>query len=800
MPPLVPFVVAWLAGLLVAHHWLVPLGVSPVPVALLGIVPVVAIPLWWQDRSVRLAGFCALALLAGALRYQGAVPDLDNPSLVAHYNGTGWVTVEGVVADYPDQRDTWTNLTLAVESLERESGSAGPVRGKILIRAPRYPQIRYGDRLRVSGLLETPPVFEDFSYADYLQRKGILSVIQRPQIEKLGAGEGSPWRRALFAVKDRARQALGRLVPDPEGTLLLGIVLGTKSSISPDLYEKYNATGTSHIIVISGSNISLVSGLLWLLLGWLLGKRRAYWLTLGGIAVYVALVGADAAVVRAGLMGGLYVTALYLGRRATAYVSLLVTALALTLINPFSLWDVGFQLSFAATLSLILFSPAIERLLERALGRFLAAEYAGRIVRTLRDAVVMTLAAQILTLPLVVYHFGRLSLVSPLANVLVVPAQPPIMVLGSLVAALAMLPPLEPLAQVMAWIPWLCLAYTDAVVQWLADWPLASIPVDSISPAWFLLLGAAGGAGLWLSNARRRQRLLARVRAPVPWPGVAALALAGAGAVLAWLAVAQLPDGRLHVAFLDVGQGDAILITTPRGQQVLVDGGPSPAALTSALGDEMPFWDRSLDLVIMTHADADHLTGLVEVLNRFQVGAWLDNGLASEDDLYVECQWPQQEAAGIVRRVLAAGDRLDLGQGVTLEVLHPPAGGMPGADANENSVVLRLVWGQASFLLTGDIEAEAEAQLLRSGRPLAAQVLKVAHHGSGDSSGAEFLAAVAPRYAIISVGAENRFGHPAPALLERLAEAPDLAVLRTDEAGTVEFITDGQWMWVRTGR
>ena len=803
MPPLVPFVVAWLGGLVVARHWLVPLGVPPLSVALLGIVPLAAISLWWRDRSVRLGGLCALALLAGALRYQSALPDLDDPSQVAHYNDRGWVTLEGIVAGYPDQRDTWTNLILAVQSLQQVPGlEAEPAWGRVLVHAPRYPQLHYGDRLRVSGRLETPPVFEDFSYREYLQRRGISSVIWWPQIEQLGPGQASSWHQVLYAAKDRARQALGRLLPDPEAALLQGIVLGAKSSIPPDLYEKYNATGTSHVIVISGANISLVSGLFSLIFGRILGKRRAYWLTLVGIAAYVVLVGADAAVVRAGLMGGLYVTALYLGRRATAYVSLLATVLALTIINPLSLWDAGFQLSFASTLSLILFAPALERLLERGLARFLAPEYAGRTVRALRDGVVMTLAAQILVVPMVAYHFKRLSLVSPLANALVVPVQPPVMVLGSLAAALALLPPLEPLAQVVAWVPWLCLAYCNAVVEWLAGWRLASIAVGSPGLGW-LLLGTAvlslGAAGLWLIDSRRRQRLRDLLRPAAPWPGYAALSLAGAGAILAWLAVAQLPDGRLHVAFLDVGQGDAILITTPMGQQVLVDGGPSPAALTSALGDEMAFWDRSLDLVIMTHADADHLTGLVEVLHRFQVGAWLGNGLDSQDDLYVEFQGQQQGAPGSVRQAIAAGYRLDLGQGITLEVLNPPPGGMPAGDDNANSVVLRLVWGQASFLLTGDIETEVEEQLLRSGRPLAAQVLKVAHHGSGGSTGAEFLAAVEPRYAVISVGAENRFGHPAPAVLARLAASGETAVLRTDQEGTVEFVTDGERMWVRTG-
>lgn len=800
MPPLVPFVVAWLGGLVIAHHWLVPLGVPPAPLALLSIIPLVALPLWWQDRSVRLGAACALALLAGALRYQWAMPDLRDPGLVAHHNESGWVTMEGVVAEYPDRRDTCTHLTLEVDALESEPGlGTRPVRGRVLVRAPRYPELYYGDRLRVSGPLETPPVLEEFSYREYLQRKGINSLIWWPQIEKMGSGEGSAWRGALFAAKDRARQALGRLVPDPEAALLQGIVLGAKSSIDPKLYDKYNATGTSHIIVISGSNITLVSGLFSLLFGRLLGKRRAYWLTLGGIAAYVTLVGADAAVVRAGLMGGLYVTALYLGRRSTAYVSLFATALALTLVNPLALWDVGFQLSFAATLSLILFAPPLERLMERGLAHLLSPEYAGQAVRGLRDAVVLTLAAQVLTLPLVVYHFGRLSLVSPLANVLIVPAQPPVMILGSAAAALALLPPLEPVAQVVAWVPWLCLAYTDAVVQWLAGWPLASTPVGGVSAGWLALGGAGLGlalAGLWLGDARRRQRLLAHIRVPSPWPGTAALGLAGAALALAWLAVAQLPDGRLHVAFLDVGQGDAILVTTPQGQQVLIDSGPSPSALTAALGDEMPFWDRSLDVVVLTHADADHLTGLLEALARYDVDTWLDNGLAGDDALYGQCQ-ALLEAEGAVRHTVAAGDRLNLGQGIALEVLHPPPGGMPGRDSNDNSVVLRLAWGQASFLLTGDVEARGEELLLRSGRPLAAQVLKVAHHGSGGSSGAEFLAAVAPRFAVISVGEDNDFGHPAPAVLARLADLGETTVLRTDQEGTVEFVTDGSRLWLK---
>lgn len=663
------------------------------------------------------------------------------------------------------------------------------------------PAYDYGDRLRLEGDIRPPAPFDGFDYPAHLARKDILCLMEQPDVERLASGRGSPFWAALYGLKDRARLALARMIPEPEASLLQGIVLGLKAGIPKRLYEEYNATGTSHIIVISGSNISLVARLFALGFGQLLGKRRAYWLTLAGIALYVLLVGADAAVIRAGLMGGLYVTARHLGRLATAHVSLAASAVLLTFVEPLALWDAGFQLSFAATLSLILFSPPLEALVERGLARLTSSGKAtSGILRFLNEALVTTLAAQVLTLPVVAYHFGRLSLVSPLANLLILPVQPPIMALGGLAALTGTVPILEPLARVVAWLPWLCLDYTGAVVRALAAWPLASLDLGHLGWQWPALYYTFLAAGAWAVSARRHQPAPgAALGAALQRHGRAILALALAAAVLCGLALAQLPDGRLHVAVLDVGQGDAILITTPTGRQILVDGGPSPAALGAALAREMPFWDRSLDLLILTHPDEDHVAGLVEALARFRVGGWLDNGRASDESLYLQCL-AVLEAEGVPRHVVAAGDRLDMEQGIVLQVLHPPRGPLPAAIDGDNdaSVVLRLTWGEADFLLTGDAGAAAEARLLASGQPLGADVLKVAHHGSGSSTGRAFLEAVGPLFAVISVGIDNNFEHPDSALLERLGEVPDLAVLRTDQAGTVEFVTDGARLWVQT--
>jgi competence protein ComEC len=800
MPPLVLVAVAWVAGLLAAHHWFVPLGVEPISLVLLSLIPVAAILLWPRDRQLRLAAICVLALFLAALRYESALPDLDDPGQIAHYNDRGWVELEGVVDGYPDVRDSWTNLKIEAEAVEVE-GERRPVRGTVLVRAARFPEHSYGDRVRISGLLETPPEFEDFSYRTYLARKGIYSYINYGRAVTIEADQGSPFWAALFAVKDRARDALAQMVPDPEASLLQGILLGIRSGIPDDLYEDYNTTGTSHIIVISGSNLSFIAALFALAFGRLLGPRRAYWLVISGIVLYVLLVGADAAVVRAGLMGGLFVTAIALGRRATAYVSLFATVLILTLVSPMTLWDVGFQLSFASTLGLIVFAPAIQGLFERGLSRFAAPDRASQILRFLNDALILTLAAQILTIPLVVYHFGRLSLVAPLANLLILPVQPPIMGLGGAAAIAGMVPFLEPVGRILAWVPWLLLAYTNVVVRWIATWPFASLEIDRASAGWLALVYAAFLILLWAWS--RRREAIGRVWSSLTARRSNRFVLGGAAVVatLAWIAILQLPDGKLHVAFLDVGQGDSVLITTPGGQQVLVDGGPSPTALTSALGKEMPFWDRSLDMLIMTHPDADHISGLVEVLDRYTVGGWLDNGRPDDDATYAECMARLAEA-GVPRHAVRAGDRLDLGQGIVLEVLHPPEQLMAGTDSdgNNNSVVLRLTWGDAGFLLTGDIGTEAEKLLLGSAQDLSADLLKVAHHGSGGSSSGEFLSAVAPAYAVISVGADNRFGHPDEAVLERLAELGNVTMLRTDQEGTIEFTTDGQQVWIRTER
>ncbi len=273
--------------------------------------------------------------------------------------------------------------------------------------------------------------------------------------------------------------------------------------------------------------------------------------------------------------------------------------------------------------------------------------------------------------------------------------------------------------------------------------------------------------------------------------------------ILAWVILRTLPDGlgagRLHVWFLDVGQGDAILVQTPDGRQILVDGGPSPSALLDQLGEVLPFWDRSLDLVVLTHPDADHLSGLIPVLERYRVAAVVDAVAPDLPDAFAPgaAAWlAAASAAGAPRQRVLQGGRLDAGA-VVLTVLNPIQGSAGVDGGNNASLVLRLDYGATSLLLAGDAEAEAEQAMLAGPWPLRADVLKVSHHGSNTGTTSGFLAAVQPRLAVISVGAENRFGHPTPELLQRL---DGVEVLRTDQRGRIELVSDGAGWTVTTER
>ncbi len=734
-----------------------------------------------------------LFALLGAGRYVIAIPHFD-AGHVASYTDTPDVVLDGVVAGEPDVRDRTTNLRVAARRLQID-GMWRDVEGWVLVQTGRYPAHAYGDVLRISGNLETPPVFEDFSYKDYLARQGVYTMMRRPYIEKIGHEVSNPLRAGIYALKARAQKVIAAIFPEPEASLLAGILLGIERGIPKDVMDAFSQTNTTHIIAISGFNITILAGIFAAIAGRLLGRRRATPMVIAGIALYTILVGAGAAVVRAAFMGVLYVIAIHYGRQSDALNSLVAAAVAMTLLNSYTLWDVSFQLSFAATLGLILIVPPLTDAFEHGLARFIDQERARRAVQLLNEALIVTLAAQVATMPIMVYYFHKVSVVGLLANFAILPVQPAVMVLSG-IAMLAGLIAL-PVGQVLAWVALPFPFYTIRVVEQMARLPYASVGVGRVSQGWvWSYYALLAGVVFVVQQGPDKRRALwraatDRLSTKVVLAGLSLLA------VVAWMGAAATPDGRLHVVFFNVGQGDAIFIQTPGGHQAVIDGGPSPAVMTDAVGRRMPFWDRSIDLVLMTHANEDHLAGLIPILERYRVDHAIESGYIQPSASYLQWRDLVREK-GIDVRFARAGMRIHLGNGVWLEVLNPPQALVQGteADDNNNSVVVWLTYGEISFLLTGDIEAEVEGRLAARSR-VQAQVLKLAHHGSDSSTTPTFLAAVQPWVAVISVGADNPFGHPSDEVLARVAHT-SVPVYRTDEQGDIEFVSDGRRLWVRS--
>jgi competence protein ComEC len=775
----------------------------------LGLLPLLFIPLFPGSREkLIVAGLCFVALLGGALRFPSSLPGGDEQSL-CFYNDKGVVEIQGMVAEEPDVRSTFCQLELAAQEINI-GGTKREIRGTALIRLPRYPGYHYGDVLQVTGELETPQPFDSFDYRSYLAHEGIHSILYYPQIEVLDSGEGVRLLRWTYALRERLSVSLTKALPEPQCSLAQGILLGIRGNIPYSLNEAFSRTGTAHLLAISGLHISIVIGMVLSLAILAFGRRYSIyiWLALLAIWLYVLLTGMRPPVIRGAIMGSLFLIAEFLGRQRSAIIALAFAAAAMVGVQPGVLWTVSFQLSFLAMAGLILLFPQFQiwgrQVVATSSGDREALMTTGAMVT---DALAVTLAAVTAVWPLVAYYFGIVSLVALPATFFSLSALPAIIVTAGLVAFAGLLVPL--LAQVLGWLAWLFLSYLLLIVHGFDALPGSSLELASVSSwqvwCYYIVLAAAVAV-----VSRRKQlagsfsRLASGLKAIIPahlprkWLIPALLIVA----ILVWSVVLTRPDDKLHVSFLDIGQGDAILIQTPAQQDILIDGGPDPQKANLELSKKLPFWDRAIDLVISTQPQADHITGLVEVLQRYKVRQVLDADVSYDSPIYQ--QWLELVEQKQIRRDIAgAGQEIDLGHGITIEVLNPPPDLFQGtsSDVDNNGVVLRLSWGKVSFLFTADIGREAEFELIGQRANLKSTVLKVAHHGSNTSTSPQFLAAVDPEVAVVSVGTDNPFGHPSSEVVERLEERVGADnVYLTSERGTIELITDGERLWLKADR
>ena len=831
---------AWLAGMALAHGWY---DASPTAIlflvlfALAGaiICRLVQIPSW----TALLAGFCLL----GLWRYEISQPPVP---IIPIYERAA-VALTGTISNDPEPTSNRIKFTLKVDNVDQKATfRAHPWEeqdGKILVyahpppelvRSREMPFFRFDDNLHLTGTLQRPEPIEDFDYPAYLESKGIHAIFWAQQAEILWDAGGSTelpgslrelpnqFKGRIYELRHHLARTLDASLPPSQAALAQALLLGLRGQLPDQVTENFRQSGASHLLAISGLHLGILLLMSLGLLHRLLGRHTPVplLLTLSLVWVYVLISGAPASVIRAAIMGSVFLVALGLGRpRESLAPALAFSAILMTALDPKLISQISFQLSFAAMAGIVLALPWQEAVSQGIADRFERYSWTlgpalGVVAGWLSAAAIVSMAATLATFPLVALNFQQIPLLGIPATILATPLLP--FALGGAMAvglAGSIHPVLGQLAGIPGSIPFTALLQ---LVEWVPKWTVATTGESyPLTWAWYGLLLYL----LVLADSRTyRVQVLSRLRNALskdktlpsnpawergikPKLGlvVGCLALVVAFAFL--LVPTLLPgDERLRVHFLDVGQGDSIFIVTPGGKKILIDGGPDFGGAALHLQDNTPWWDRSLDLLVATHLDADHSRGLLSVLATYTVGTVAVGVDDLDSPLYPQWHKAAEQGDHTVAN-LAAGQELVLEEGIVLRVLHPPPNPLrgPAWDANNNSVVLKLDYEDISFLLTADIEAEAERYITKNSPSLKSDVLKAPHHGSNSSATTTFLREVNPRWVVISAGEGNQYGHPHPSVMARLKETVgEEGVFSTATQGTIKFSTDGKRLWVQT--
>ncbi|MEW6221385.1 MAG: DNA internalization-related competence protein ComEC/Rec2, partial [Thermodesulfobacteriota bacterium] len=730
-------------------------------------------------------------------------PPRDPSHLASLIAAEETAAVTGTLAAAPQLDQERTRLLVDVEALHRPTGDQ-PAHGRLRLSLAGTPgePLMAGDRVRALARLGPARGFANpgsFDYPRHLARQGIWvsGWIRDPGhlLRLPGAPAARPWQAWAQCLRQPILALVERHAPPRYQALYQAILVGQRAGIPQDLLDNFEACGVFHILSISGAHMAVVALFAAGCARWLLGlwpglllrlpaRQLAGLFALLPLTGYALVAGLEIPVLRSLIMVVVVLAALVWHRQARLTTSTAAAGLIILVAHPPSLLDVSFQLSFAAMLAIALVLPVILRQLPAITER--QAGLRQRLAAWLAGSLALSLAAGLGTAPLGILHFNRLSLVSPVANVLVEPLIGAWALILGLAAALA-LPVAEPVAGLLVAMGSWGLAAADRMTAWLAALPGAALWLTTPSlaevAAVYLLLA---GILCW------RTGRLAR--------GAVAVGLAVAMGVPLAAHLARSRETATRVTVLDVGQGAAVVAELPHGVTVLLDGG-STAGRTFNLGREIIgrfLWQRRirrLDGMVVSHSHADHTNALPFVLGAFRPRRLWTNGEPSPGG---EPEWlAAARQLGLAAETPAAGEVLLATGEARLAVLSSPlaATGSHGPPAlprgpNAASLVVRLAAGRHRLLFPGDIDQEAEAALLAAGADLAAEVLLAPHHGDGKACGQTFLAAVAPKLILASAGFANPFGFPDPALPARAA-ALGSRFLGTADSGAITVVASG---------
>jgi competence protein ComEC len=667
------------------------------------------------------------------------------------------VSVEGALFNEPEFKDGKTRFIMNVESIDNQVISKNK---KIRIQVSIYGdsqihELKYGSVVNIISEIRIPlgrRNFGGFNSKKFLASRGVSGTIGTSEkaLTILKGNRALWFKNTGYKLRHNMIDTLNKCMPAKESSVIAGMLIGYTSDMPEEMEENFRRAGLSHVMAVSGANIAfLLAPLLWLLKKMGFNPRWSSALAFPSMIFYVFATGMEASVIRAAIMAGVTLTGMLLWRKADIYCSLAVSAIIVLLGNTYMLFDLGFILSFSATLSLvIMYKPIFSRL-------------PVKIPKIIRDTLAGTIAAQLGVIPIIAYCFNTFSLISVFTNLLIVPLTGIITVLGAILVIVGNLffPAGKLLGVLLSLVVDVMLYVTEtmAAIPW-AEINLATPSIILVLLYYLILL-------FLIYGYPRLAKELAK-------PAFASI-IVMCGAVILLISI---PSKSLQIHFADVGQGDCAIIRTPSGQNIILDGGGSINDEEGSYAGEcivVPLLYNlnmtEIDLMIASHGHMDHIGGLKTVIDKINV-----KKLVVADTFDIEMRELTDYAVekGVPVTRIKEGAFIYEEDNLTLKSLYPftEEGLMPSnstTNANELSLVARLDYGDFSALFTGDIGFESEKRLLDNNVQLSCDLLKVAHHGSKYSSDQSFIKAVNPNMSVISVG-RNTYGHPSPEAIERI--------------------------------
>jgi competence protein ComEC len=803
--PLIPIFIVYTIGIYFGHFNL--------PFLSQGWIPLLILLGFWtlllsikRTRTGSWMGF-SLFFLLGVFSIQLYLHPPHSSSHISHFASLERISLEGIIDRPPEHSRGRTHLLIRSQKVILPSRHI-PVDGLLQIFLKEEdPSLRVGDRLRLFCRLYPPRGFHNpggFSYERHLAFERIYAIgflSEEKGWVKLGEGFKNPITLQVERWRDRIRDFLNREADPPISSIFKALVLGEQGDIPEEIKEYFILTGTAHLLAISGDQFGIVALLSFSLLIWTLKRSQflllsisvrkcAAGLTVPCIVLYAFIAGGGISVIRAAIMVITFLFSILLDRERNLLHTLTLAAFLILIFSPPSLFDVSFQLSFLAVLSILYLVPRIlQEFKQEGISLLLKTSWKKNIFKYIMLSLLVTGVAILGTAPFVALHFNRFSPIGFFTNLFIIPW------VGFLIVPLSLTASIfsfffTPLAAFLININGFITLILLRTLAFFASLPYASFFVSTPTVFEIILFYLLLFLIVHLKKRKMAQYLF--------WTVCVVLALD-----LAFWNSKDLFQKDLRLTFIDVGQGDSILVEFPKGKRMLIDGGGLYEDRFDIGKNVLAplLWKKKIqriDTLVLTHPDLDHLKGLIFVASQFSIGQFWDNGFQTESEPYLQLKKTLEEKK-IKTRSLNEETPPQIISGVEISILNPPGlNAIQGKvrDLNNSSLVMKLQFKNASVLLTGDIGKEAEERMVRKGYPLGADILKIPHHGSSSSSSPLFLEKVRPSYAILSVGERNIGRLPHPEVLKRYQQW-GVSISRTDRQGAITVVTDGKHIEIR---